>query len=149
LQNSTYDIFLTNQDLYAFRLVYSLLMIVAKSAILIEWNHLFVPPSTRNWFFWASSILCGLNILVYLVAMILTITSCIPTQKAWASWIDGKCFPKRFTDIFAACFNLVMDLGILILPQPVIWGLNMSRERKIGVGVVFSIGLLYVPQSHR
>jgi hypothetical protein len=39
-------------------------------------------------------------------------------------------------------FTVVADLIIFTLPLPVIFRLQLSRQRKIGLGVVFSVGLL-------
>lgn len=82
------------------------------------------------------------NVTAYILAIILTSVSCIPTSKAWQPWIDGHCFDRRITDILTAWVNLLMDLVVLILPQPIIWKLNMTRNRKIGVSLVFSAGLM-------
>jgi hypothetical protein len=41
-------------------------------------------------------------------------------------------------------FNLVSDIFILILPQRIIWRLNMSREKKIGIALMFAVGLMQV-----
>jgi hypothetical protein len=33
-------------------------------------------------------------------------------------------------------FNLAMDIVNLFVPQKVIWGLNMTTERKLGVSII-------------
>lgn len=58
--------------------------------------------------------------------------------------MEGHCINKRALDLSSAYFNLVADLFILLLPQRVIWTLQMSRQRKIGVSSIFSVGILYV-----
>ena len=83
-----------------------------------------------------------LNILLYLSALITYFTACIPLQKVWYTWVDGKCINRKTLDTAAGVFNLVTDLLILLLPQRVIWVLKMTRARKLGISFVFSVGLL-------
>lgn len=45
-------------------------------------------------------------------------------------------------DVSSASLNLVSHLLVLILPHTVIWKLNMKWKNKLGVSVVFAIGLL-------
>ena len=51
--------------------------------------------------------------------------------------------------IVSASINTASDLIIVILPQPVIWRLELTRKRKWGLSAVFLLGGLYVhPYSH-
>ncbi|KAH7313900.1 hypothetical protein B0I35DRAFT_436077 [Stachybotrys elegans] len=130
--------------LLVLRMSYALLMLLAKTAILIEWTRIFVPHGTRNTFFWATQIALVTNILVYVIGIIMSVVSCVPTEKIWEPWLEGRCFDRKAIDVTTAAFNLFLDIYILILPQRFIWSLQMSRPRKIGVSLIFSIGLLIV-----
>ncbi|OTA80296.1 hypothetical protein M434DRAFT_17799 [Hypoxylon sp. CO27-5] len=125
-------------------LVYALTMIVAKTAILLEWTHIFVPDRARNTFFWGGRIMMALNILLYSCGIIAETMTCIPLATLWEPWLQGKCINKKVLDVITAYFNLVMDLFILLLPQGTIWKLQMTRKRKIGVSVIFSFGILTI-----
>lgn len=131
------------QQLIIFRVTYSLVMLLAKTGILIEWNRIFVPNRSRSLFFRALIIVGVLNIIVYLLAIILTLVSCVPTNKIWQPWVDGTCFQRGAADNVSAWTNLVVDLSILILPQREIWRLHLSTRRKFGVSLIFSVGVLY------
>ncbi|KAK5989754.1 hypothetical protein PT974_08014 [Cladobotryum mycophilum] len=124
--------------------IYSVVMIFAKTAILFEWTHIFVPTSTRNAFFWTCRVMMILNFLLYSAGMIAEGVTCIPIAKTWTPWLSGKCIDKKFLDVSTACFNLAMDLLILFLPQGVIWKLQMTRNRKMGVSIIFSFGILTI-----
>jgi hypothetical protein len=65
------------------------------------------------------------------------IFGCVPVEKSWHFRMVGKRLDRRARDTFNASFNL-------ILPQRIIWKLQMSGSRKCGVAVVFSVGLLSV-----
>lgn len=123
-------------------ITYSLVMLLAKMAILLEWTRIFVPHGTRTSFYWTSRILIALNTGMYIAAITATALGCIPQEKFWYTWIEGKCINRKNLDICTATFNLMMDLFILILPQKVIWTLRMTQSRKLGVSFVFSVGLL-------
>ncbi|KAJ8132104.1 hypothetical protein O1611_g1519 [Lasiodiplodia mahajangana] len=131
-------------NVFVYRIWYCMVMVLAKTAILLEWIHIFIPGREKTWFFWTARTMIILNITAYTLAIILTAVSCIPTWKIWQPWVGGHCFDRRTTDVLTAWVNLFIDLAIFALPQPVIWKLHMPRGRKIGVSIIFSIGLLVV-----
>ncbi|KAI0868122.1 hypothetical protein GGS24DRAFT_483331 [Hypoxylon argillaceum] len=119
-------------------------MIFLKSAILLEWIRLFVPGKTRNAFFWTCNTVALLNALYYLANIILENVSCKPKAYWWDKSLTGHCLNGTVLALTSATVNLAFDIVILILPQKVIWTLNMSKLRRLGVSVVFVIGLLAV-----
>ncbi|KAK8035120.1 hypothetical protein PG993_010115 [Apiospora rasikravindrae] len=126
---------------FAFVTFYGLTMIFGKAAVLVEWVHIFVP-SGRNLFFWISYAVICMNGMLYVAAIIATWFTCIPQSKAWRDWEPGHCFERKKMDETVIVFNLCFDLTILLLPQRVIWKLNTTQRHKLGVALVFSVGLL-------
>lgn len=124
------------------QIAYGLLLVFAKTAILLEWVHIFVPNGTRNTFYWSARVMMVANIIIYTACIITTLAGCQPLQLAWNFWVSGHCIDRKARDTVNASFNLVMDILILLLPQPVIWKLHMTSTRKNGIFVVFSVGLL-------
>ncbi|KAK7967306.1 uncharacterized protein PG986_001583 [Apiospora aurea] len=129
------------QKTFAFVTFYGLTMIFGKAAVLVEWVHIFVP-SGRNLFFWISYAVISMNGMLYVAAIIATWYICIPQSKAWRDWEPGHCFERKKMDETVIVFNLCFDLTILLLPQGVIWKLNTTQRHKLGVALVFSVGLL-------
>ncbi|KAI1824651.1 hypothetical protein F4861DRAFT_504997 [Xylaria intraflava] len=129
-------------DLYLLQLLYSFAMLFLKTAILHHWIRIFVPKGTRNWFYWIARSIMVANILLYSAAIIVSNLACFPHVKLWQFWVPGRCIDKRNLDLSTSSFNLVFDLCTLLLPQKVIWGLQMDLKRKIGISVIFSIGIL-------
>jgi hypothetical protein len=120
-------------------------MLLVKTAILVEWKNLFVPKKARNWFFWATTAMIAINIIAYGVAIIMTCFRCRPAAKIWQPWLEGYCSSlsaQKSTDVATSFVNLAMDVVILLLPQPIIWKLNLTRQRRIGLTLVFSLGIL-------
>ncbi|KAI0402418.1 hypothetical protein F4802DRAFT_368299 [Xylaria palmicola] len=138
----TRDVVVFIYNVYTFLTAYAVMMFFAKTAILLEWIRIFVADRQRNAFFYAACVLIGLNMGMYAAGAIATGLACIPREKLWHPWIEGKCIDRFVLDSFTAFVNLAIDLGILLLPQKVIWKLQMSRKRKIGLSILFSVGII-------
>lgn len=83
-------------------------------------------------------------VVSYCVSLTLaTIFACKPLQRTWDSSIPGTC-PVKIEDVDYAIggFNIFSDSAILILPIPMVWGLQISTTRLIGLLVVFGTGIL-------
>lgn len=115
-----------------------------KAAILLNWVHIFVPTGVRNSMFWISHILIWTNILFYGIGTVVEIFQCTPREKIWNPlFVGGSCPIDMDKHMLASgVINLISDIIILILPQRIIWGLNVTRQRKIQISVLFAIGLL-------
>ncbi|KAI1467742.1 uncharacterized protein F4812DRAFT_427450 [Daldinia caldariorum] len=130
-----YNLFLGTQ-------LYLATMITLKSTILLEWARIFGPGS-RKAFRWSCYIIAALNAIYYTINIILECTACTPREYYWDKTIPGgTCRYSAILSLISAIVNLVFDVAILILPQGVIWRLNMSRRKKVGCSVVFIIGHL-------
>jgi hypothetical protein len=130
--------------IFILRNLYAVFMMLSKTAILVEWSRIFAPNGTTRWFAWSCKLMIAINILAYLSAIIVTSLSCIPTNKIWQPWVEGSCIGRKDSDLATAWVNLFIDVAILALPQAIIWRLNMTRERKIGVSITFTVGLIVV-----
>jgi hypothetical protein len=116
-----------------------------KVSMLLDWLHIFVPHKKRNNFYWASQLVMWINIIWYCAGIIRLNLSCTPHSKIWDFTIPGgHCFDNTKWWTATASVNLVSDVVILLLPQTTIWNLQLSRAKKIGVSLVFAMGILYV-----
>jgi hypothetical protein len=122
--------------------LFAVTIMVIKAAILLEWLRIFVPRGTKNYFYWISVVLLVLDVLFYSAAIIAINLTCRPHEKTWNRLLPGTCIDSRAIDITSAVINFFIDLVILVLPQKVIWGLNMSVEKRLGVSLVFIVGLI-------
>lgn len=80
---------------------------------------------------------CGACALVYLFR-------CTPPEKVWNDALPGKCIhdSMMMVDKVIGGFNILTDFLILVLPVPMIWGLSMTKSRKLALSAVFGTGLL-------
>ncbi|KAI2629258.1 hypothetical protein GGS26DRAFT_591927 [Hypomontagnella submonticulosa] len=127
---------------FLFITLYSLTMIFAKAAILIEWIHVFVPLPNRNAFLWICCVIIAVNTMIYIAGIIATQLACIPRKKNWFPLLSGTCIDRKPLDECVVVINLTFDILILFLPQRVIWKLNLKGTRRAGISIIFSVGLL-------
>lgn len=89
-------------------------------------------------------ILISMNIAMGLSALFPWV-SCVPVQKAWDMFVEGTCWEPEVTvryNIFSGVYSACMDITLAMLPWQFIWGLQMKKKEKIGVGIAMSMGVL-------
>ena len=90
-------------------------------------------------------VIIGSNVVYGTVFVFLSVFQCIPVQAAWTRWdgtVPAKCVNVNALGWTIAAVNITLDAIILILPLPGLTKLIMSREQKIRILVVFSLGSL-------
>lgn len=116
-----------------------------KAAILLEWTHILVPKGLKNpFFYWACHVMIWVNSLFYLSVIIVTNLSCIPRDKMWWRWVPGTCINLSAFNISLTALDLLFNVLILLLPHRVIWRLSLSTKQKVGVSLIFSVGIMCV-----
>lgn len=108
----------------------------------MEWSRMFVPRSTRNTFWWLCHGLMAFQILFMIGIVLALCLHCQPYHKIWDKSVKGTCGSKPAIDLVASVTHLCSDVCILFLPQKVIWGLKLSLKKKLGVSVIFGLGIL-------
>lgn len=80
----------------------------------------------------------------YLISVILeALVLCTPVQYSWDKSIPGGvCNGENVAYIVSAVTNLVIDAWVVALPMPKLFGLQMSRTKKLGLVSMFSLGAL-------
>lgn len=128
--------------IYIITLAYFITMSTIKAAIVLEWIRIFVPRGTRNAFFWTCHALAWLNATACVIMLFVVAFACDPIERYWNPLVLGKCLDANATAFIAPIINLIFDIIALILPQKVIWGLHLSWRKKMGVSVLFALGIL-------
>lgn len=127
------------------RILYCIDLFLIKFAILLQLRRVFVPLHKRNMMFWTCHALIWLNFIYYTIYVFLAIFWCNPVKKGWSTQvypeIEGSCLDLSAAYMVGAVINTVSDISIVLLPQPLIWSLQLSSKRKIGLCAIFLIGL--------
>lgn len=110
----------------------------------MEWLQLFCPTGKRNFVFWASWLVLLANAIFYIICLVLYNVCSVSYKQTGKKVVHGSCDKVNIgtLSLIGTVFNLVMDLAIFMMPQKIIWSLNLAGKKKLGVSTVFSIGLI-------
>jgi hypothetical protein len=89
-------------------------------------------------------VVISMNIVTWPSALFLWI-QCDPVAKGWNQTLPGTCWNPRVNVVYGiitGVYSGLADWALALLPWKVIWGLQMARKEKIGVGVAMSMGML-------
>ncbi|KAI1746038.1 hypothetical protein F4680DRAFT_8261 [Xylaria scruposa] len=124
--------------------LYIPILSLIKLAILSEWIRIFVPRGTRG-LFWRACVVAIAAVATWgSLALILLNVNCTPFEANWNVLLPGGFCRFSFPalTLSSGAINLALDLVPLILPQKIIWSLQMSRSKKLGVSLIFAVGLV-------
>lgn len=79
--------------------------------------------------------------------ILIDVLACRPLSKIWHPLEPGVCVKTLPYLIAISSCNMAIDLIILLLPMPMIWGIQMATRRKIELTVIFALGFMYASQS--
>lgn len=123
---------------------WSIGIVCIKLSILHLYTQIFGPDRK---FMWAAATLATIVIMLGIAAVALTAASCIPFAAYWDRTIPGaRCIPQGRPFFATAIANMIVDVLILALPMPKLWGLRMQASKKAGVILLFGIGFGFVFQ---
>ncbi|KAH6682221.1 CFEM domain-containing protein [Plectosphaerella plurivora] len=103
------------------------------------------PNQKFRWVTYAVMLVTALSTTVY---VFLGIFQCIPVSFNWEGWKGGfgpnRCVNQNALVLSAAGFSIALDVVILVLPIPLLVGLQMSWRSKASILVMFSLGVFIV-----
>ncbi|TDZ24157.1 hypothetical protein Cob_v003393 [Colletotrichum orbiculare MAFF 240422] len=111
-----------------------------KLAVAILLVRLMNPTRYHQWFLWSLTLLCTIS---QLVAPPLHFLRCVPVEKNWNMSIDGKCFKYEavaYYSVYAGAISAVTDVYLAVYPAVVLFGLQMSLKKKIGLSLALGVG---------
>ncbi|KAI0975420.1 hypothetical protein F4678DRAFT_325192 [Xylaria arbuscula] len=110
-----------------------------KVAIIMEWLHI-ISPKSGNALFWLCHVSLWLNIAYYITAIVVESVQCTPRDLNWDPTVKGTCLDGKAAEAIS-WINVVSDITLLVCGQFVIWRLKLSTEEKVGVALIFAVGL--------
>lgn len=130
------------QIFYASQVMYIVVTFSGKFAILLLYQRVFDTGSNR-WFGKAVKVclvLQGIDTIIYLG---LIIFECVPIAAVWDKSItNAKCLNLRAVALIGSISSIATDVILIILPMPVLWRLQVSRTKRIGLALIFSVASL-------
>ncbi|KAF2727304.1 hypothetical protein EJ04DRAFT_595374, partial [Polyplosphaeria fusca] len=151
---------LTRQLFYFYILViaFACTILLLKLSVILQVARIVLPLPTpgqcnpistlnnRRPMFWLLHFFLACNIVFYIFLALYGAFRCSPISHAWnVAVADGKCADGQLVHIISAAIDTASDILIVILPQPIIWRLNIKTCKKLSLSAVFVTGILYVP----
>lgn len=85
----------------------------------------------------------AVQILWGLAGFLQIILLCRPIQFNWDKTIpNGTCGSYEKAYVGAHIIILTLDFGVAVLPIPVLWSLQMASRKKVGITIMFVIGIV-------
>ena len=85
-----------------------------------------------------------INVAFGASAIIADCLICQPISYRWGSTtVGGSCGDQKALDLDIAVLNLLLDVVVVVLPMPVLWGLPLARGKKTTLTCMFGIGIMY------
>ena len=129
------------QYLNVIQITYSPAAAITKCTILLLYLRVFTP---RRWD--KLSIIIKTFILIvclfYVALSLSKICQCVPRERIWNKTVPGKCLDLPVLLDSSGLFNIISDVCILLVPLKGVWHLQMTRGRKIGVYMIFTVGAM-------
>ena len=118
-----------------------MILLLTKVAILIFYLRIF----PRRWFQISAKLVLVFVVLSGVVILLLQIFQCLPVAFNWDKTISGaKCLDVNALTYTHAGITIAQDLLLLVLPLPELATLQLERNKKIGLILMFQVGALYV-----
>ncbi|KAI4861116.1 hypothetical protein F4820DRAFT_452211 [Hypoxylon rubiginosum] len=118
-------------------IIYSVIIVTIKWSILAFYQRIF----PQHWFRWA---LVGVALFMgaWMFTTVFAISfQCIPIEYNWDMTIDGgHCINIGQLALVTSVLNVITDVAILVLPLPLVWKLNVTRQRRWGLIILFALG---------
>jgi hypothetical protein len=127
------------KKLLAVQVLYPLAMFFTKTSFFLLILRIFGPNSKARILVYFGASMCT---AFYIIAFVLYMFFCAPRPEDMGMLHPTCATQGNAFNIGFAGFNVASDLYILEIPLPVIWSLNMTTSRKIGICAIILLGLL-------
>ncbi|ETS83492.1 hypothetical protein PFICI_05368 [Pestalotiopsis fici W106-1] len=131
------EIALFSKLLFTTEQLFGFTICLSKVSALLFYKRLFLPATDSKTFRTAFWTVFALNIAWEVGARFGSVFNCTPVAASWDPFMRGKCGSTTTLFFATALTSAFVDLCIMILPLPKIWGLRMTTWRKIGLSIVF------------
>jgi hypothetical protein len=124
--------------LFVCYIAYSCSITFTKCSIIASYLRIFPDKNLRRILFAVAFVV----ISFWIASIFAIIFTCVPVQAAWDFSIQGKCFPVVTYFYVNAGFNIATDIILCLAPMPLLWAMNLPKQQRFIVSILFSIGLL-------
>lgn len=136
--------------IYAGNFPYLVIISMTKTSILLYYRRLFGTPGTRPRFRKLLYTTQAIVVIWFVGSLIPGTFRCHPIDDFWNPLVVGGpnvhryCTNNNTYYLASSAFNVALDFWILVLPLSIIWTLQLTARRKVGLSAIFLLGGLYV-----
>ncbi|KAL3464786.1 hypothetical protein BJX64DRAFT_253789 [Aspergillus heterothallicus] len=135
---SDHNLVLFRKFCYIATVLYCPMALLVKIALLSILIRIFAPYKNKILFIY---VFLGALCIYYIIAEIIKIRMCDPVPAYWTQDDpNASCLDQQAALIADSVISVVSDLLILLLPLPLTWSLQMSRNKKLRVIGMLSAG---------
>ncbi|CEI63206.1 hypothetical protein FVEN_g253 [Fusarium venenatum] len=131
---------------YIMAILYFCLQTFLKLSMIFFFLRIFPTKGVRK-SLWSTVIFTAIFGLVYIF---ITIFQCRPISYFWTKWDhehEGTCLDVNAVVWSSASINIALDIWILTIPLSQLKKMNLDWRKKIGVGMMFSVGIFVTIMS--
>ncbi|KAH8667107.1 hypothetical protein BX600DRAFT_436472 [Xylariales sp. PMI_506] len=126
------------KDFYPMPIIYPLYLIFAKMSLMIFYTRLSPVRVYQIAAWFGVFIALGSNISLTFA----TTFPCRPLEVAWDPLLTGTCIDRSASYKATAILGLVLDVYLIVLPIPIVVGLQMHWQQKVGLIAMFAVGIV-------
>lgn len=116
---------------------YNLSLTLTKLSMLVLYMRIFPTPGILL----ATRVLTGVLAVAGLWMVISSFAFCAPVSAFWDTGIGARCLPEAVWFVNAS-LQIASDVVIVCFPMPVLGRLRLPVREKVGVMLVFGVGVL-------
>lgn len=124
--------------------MYCVCIATIKISILCLYLNIFPNRGVRI----ATYIMLAISLVWAIVSFFVLLFSCSPISYYWDMWDGehtGKCMSHDKILVAHSISNIILDVLIVAIPMPTLATLHMPLEKRLGVCVMFAVGIVYAP----
>ncbi|KAI9821553.1 MAG: hypothetical protein M1826_000630 [Phylliscum demangeonii] len=122
---------------YIFEMLFLPAVLAVRTSILLLYRR--INPNRR--FRLIVDIMIGLSVIAFIATIAPLIFQCHPIRRFWLATFTGTCGNVEKRLVVTSAAWLVLDLLTLALPVPMVLRLHVSTKQKIGLCVMFTLGI--------
>lgn len=133
---------LGSQALFVAWISYVTLIWSLKASLLVFYSRLTLGLWQQK-FIKIMAVVC---VVAYVAVVLVLFLHCTPIERNWQAkpYPGDKCAITVANYLVVASFNVITDAGILAIPLPLVWKVQIPLARKIVIGILLSSGVFVI-----
>ncbi|KAK4442750.1 hypothetical protein QBC34DRAFT_387016 [Podospora aff. communis PSN243] len=118
--------------------IYNLAICLCKLSITMQCYRVLRTPKMQRFF----RVYFVVLVLYGLWAVLGTVFTCWPVETYWLAitGFQGKCMSKGGVTYSNAAINIATDIILIVVPAPLLWGLQIPKRQRIILMALFGVG---------